>query len=292
MFGRGNTRSRNRRRDDSSSLARHILVGVGVCTFIALLTAGVWHVTRLPAFTIEHVTVSGGDTIPHESVRGEVESVLRGSYMKLIPYTFSFMYPKDSIASAIESMPRVKNVHVERNEKDVVVEFTEYTPFALWCLPQSENSLCYFLDETGYAFAPGPRLEGGALARHVREGETELARTHAFDEGAFSRTHALLARLSSELSLRVTDVLYTEDGDMKLTVNGGGELMLLADAETYDDAFENLISVLGSEEFRHIEPGNFKYIDLRFGNKIFVNEKLESDTPATSTEAVATTTEE
>jgi cell division septal protein FtsQ len=212
--------------------------------------------------------------------------------MKLIPYTFSFLYPKDHIANAITSLPRVKDVHVKRNKRDISVEFTEYTPFALWCLPHTENSECYFLDETGYAFAPGPQLQGGALARHVREGETELKRGQAFDEGAFSRTHALLARLLHELGLRVTDVLYTEDGDMKLTVNGGGELMLLADAGTYDDAFENLISVLGSEEFRHIEPGNFKYIDLRFGNKVFVNEKLESNVLATSTETVASTTEE
>jgi len=34
----------------------------------------------------------------------------------------------------------------------------------------------------------------------------------------------------------------------------------------------NLNVVLTSDEFTDIQPGGFQYIDLRFGNKVFVNE--------------------
>ena len=53
---------------------------------------------------------------------------------------------------------------------------------------------------------------------------------------------------------------------------------------------ENLKTILVSEEFSHLKPGNFQYIDLRFGNKIFVNEEevgsVEENETSTSTSGV------
>jgi hypothetical protein len=144
---------------------------------------------------------------------------------------------------------------------------------------------CYFLDATGYAFAPGPQLEGGTLVRHIREGGEVLEKKQVFEASAFQGMHTFLLELTNELKLRVTDVLYTKDGDANLSVNGGGKLRIRS-GEPYEKIFENLKSVLTSETFKHLEPGNFQYIDLRFGNKIFVNEQPE--VIATTTEATTT----
>ncbi len=289
MFARDRIRSRNKRRDDSPSVWRHIFIGLGVCSVVALGIFSVWHITRLPVFTISTVTVLGGGTIAPESIREEVDSLLRGSYFKIIPYTFSLMYPQERIASAIASIPRVKDVAVAREAETLTVTFTEYEPYALWCQPVTNS--CYFLDETGYAFAPGPRLTGGALVRHIFEDVEILEQKQIFEPAPFALLHKFLERLDTSLRLRVTDVVHTTDGDLRIMVNGGGEL-ILAQNESYDAAFDNLASVLRSEEFKHIEPGNFKYIDLRFGSKIFVNEKLVPDTVATSSDEIASTTEE
>ena len=55
------------------------------------------------------------------------------------------------------------------------------------------------------------------------------------------------------------------------------------------DVVENLLVVLASPEFSHLNPGNFSYIDLRFGEKVFVNEigeVPETETATSSDEAV------
>jgi cell division septal protein FtsQ len=254
---------------------------MGACLLVALTVIGVWHVTRLPYFTISTVEVDGGETITHEMVRTKVEEVLAQSYISLIPYRFTFLYPHDAIRDTLYSLSRIKNVSVDRNGASLSVAYDEYVPYALWCLSANDTE-CFFIDETGFAFAPGPRLEGGTFVRHMIEGVSELSRTEVFETQEFATLHALLARLHAELALRVTDVTHTKDDDLVLRVHGGGELKLRKDTE-YDRAFDNLVSVLTSPEFRHLEPGNFQYIDLRFGNKVFVNETLVDDTLSTST---------
>ncbi len=265
-------RGRNSRRRDVPSVRRHIIFGVIVCVLVVLLVLALWHLTRLHAFTIAHVSIRGGETIPHTIVQNTVDGVLQGSYMKIIPYRFSFLYPQDRIVDAVTALSKVKESEVVREGTTLTVTFSEYIPFALWCLPLNDIQ-CYYLDETGYAFAPGPRLEGGALVRHTVEREVELGRRQVFETEALTHTHTFLKRLEREAGMRVTDVVYTNEGDLILRLGGGGELRLRND-DAYDTVYANLETILASDEFKHLEPGNFWYIDLRFGNKVFVNEEI------------------
>ncbi len=71
---------------------------------------------------------------------------------------------------------------------------------------------------------------------------------------------------------------------------GGSELKTVASKDA-QETIDNLLVVLASEEFAHLKPGNFQYIDLRFGNKVFVNEELAVPEEEAASEEVATTTE-
>jgi len=73
-------------------------------------------------------------------------------------------------------------------------------------------------------------------------------------------------------------------------VVGGGEFKVTLTQEP-EQTVENLLVVLTSEEFQGIEPGSFQYIDLRFGNKVFVNEELATPNEDVTSE-ISTTTEE
>ncbi len=287
MFKRHSPRGLQRRQTDVPSVWRHIGIGSFVCLFVALCTFAVWKVTRLPVFTINDVRVEGGETIASSGIKEKVDEVLGGSYLKLIPYRFTFLYPYDAVMDTLMRIPRIKDATIVRSNASLIVSFTEYTPYALWCLGQIDAS-CYFLDEFGYAFASAPELTGGAFVRYVLESEPELLKKQVFEERVFFNIREFLAQLENTLSLRVTEVLYTLDGDVRLFISGGGELKM-RDGDSYDSVYKNLASILESKEFDHIEPGNFKYIDLRFGNKVFVNEKLVDDPIATST---GTSTEE
>ena len=53
--------------------------------------------------------------------------------------------------------------------------------------------------------------------------------------------------------------------------------------ESGEDTLSNLDTILLSEDFTDITPGSFRYIDLRFGNKVFVNRTEEVVTTSTVT---------
>jgi hypothetical protein len=76
-------------------------------------------------------------------------------------------------------------------------------------------------------------------------------------------------------------------GDREATflVVGGGLLKVTLE-QSVTNTLDNLRVLLASEEFQHIRPGNFQYIDLRFGDKMFINEEVgvaDKELSATST---------
>jgi len=238
--------------------------------------------TRLPSLTLSEVSISGGETVSHESVRAVVERELEGSYLVLIPRRFALLYPKESIKSGINNITRVHNVVVERvGYSKLQVTFDEYVPHALLCDSDLQTETCYFLDRDGYSFSPAPPLRGGAFVRHVVEGIEVMSAVQAIDTNILRSTDQLIGVLGSEFGFRVIQVMYDTAGDITYHISGGGKILVTRETAP-QEIFENLQSVLQSAEFDHIAPGNFNYIDLRFGNKVFVNEELD----------VASTTEE
>jgi cell division septal protein FtsQ len=258
-----------------------VLYGLLSISLVVLVGYGTWYVTRLPSLTISSVFVSGGETVSHEEMKRLVEEELNGNYILLIPHRFAHLYPHDRIVEALNSIPRVHSAAVLKTDgPGLHVTFREYIPAALWCLRDEEDSPCYFVDATGYAFAPAPQLEGGTLFRHFFENETELSEKQVMTEEMLLRIESFADVLEHELGLRVSEVTHTRDGDITYHINGGGELYTSLNVGL-EETYENLKSILDSEAFAHLAPGNFRYIDLRFGSKVYVNEEFD----------VATTTE-
>ena len=70
--------------------------------------------------------------------------------------------------------------------------------------------------------------------------------------------------------------------EVTFEVAGGGQIKVTL-TQPIEDSLGNLEVLLSSPDFDHLAPGNFQYIDLRFGDKVFVNEEVLT---ATTTEAV------
>ncbi len=281
LFGRKRLEGRYGRRQDGG-FGRQVLRGTIRLLIIGTLLTLTWYVTRLPMFTLREVSISGGETIPHEVVRARVLTELTGAYFLIVPKRFSYLYPHDRITEVVGNIPRVHSVEVGRNsETELHVSFSEYVPYALWCAGEADVP-CWFMDENGYAFAEAPRLTGGTLVRHTVEGSVELNEGLAIDTEKLRALERFVERAETELGLRITALAHKKNGDIELFINGGGAIFI-SGTKDIEATFENLRTVLAAPEFEHLEPGNFRYIDVRFDNKVFVNEELE-------TEAIATTT--
>jgi len=266
-------------------LIRQVLVGILLSILLTALGYGVWYGSRIESLTIIEVEVQGGETISHSVVSALVEEQLKGEYFKLVPRSFVWTYPHDEIEQAILQVARIKNVYIERvGGKKLKVVFAEYEPTALWCA-HLESKECLFLDDDGYAFALSPRLEGAAFMRYSDAShEPELGK-QAFTGDFIQDTNVFVENTYDQLGLNITYVEKTAPDEIVYHISGGG-LIKVSTRMTTVDTLENLKTVLTSKEFNHLAPGNFNYIDLRYGDKVFVNEVIESVELASSTEIV------
>lgn len=272
--------SKRKKRLDPNTLQliKQIVGGLLVFILVGSIIAGTWYITRLPSLTISQVVVSGGETISHDLVTTLVESELEGEYLRLIPKRFSLLYPKESIQNSVQKINRIKNLSVERKPLTVLtVTFEEFVPDALWC--NIETNDCVFLDQTGYAFAKAPKLTGGSFLRFEKIGVAPVTEQQAFDEFNYNRVHQIV-QLLEENNWFTKYVAVDSAGDAYLHLTEGGELKVALDNEP-EKIVENLFTVLSSPEFSDVGPGGFEYIDLRFGNKVFVND-LEPDVASSS----------
>ena len=263
---------------DTVTLIKQIALGVMVVGVVALLLYGVWYGTRHPGVTIDTVNVSGGETIDHKIIEERVWQQLEGEYVRLIPRTFSYLYPRDDILSSLGDIDRIKEVTVDRvGRKKLDVSFVEYVASALWCSSDSEE--CFFVDETSFAFAAAPSLVGGSFLRYVTTEREPVLGASVVNNSELEVLTMVINELESRGWLvRSVDVDLV--GDAYIDLAAGSEVKI-ALGEEAANTVANLDAVLQSEEFASLTPGEFQYIDLRFGNKVFVNRVEEV---ATSTE--------
>jgi len=262
-------------------LVRQLIIGAVLFSVFALLLAGVWYVTRISSLSITTIEVSGGETINHAVVETAVQRVLEGAYLGIIPRRFAWWYPDAEVYEAVRAIPRVKDPQIERTPGTTLsVTFNEYVPYALWCTDRTDSD-CLFIDETGYAFTAAPHLKGGALTRFHSLGATPKIGDRMTTLEHLKTMTDFIHIVSLNLKFEISTVEFDSADDVFYVLVDGGELR----ATLHDSAlqvFDNLRTILASKEFTHIKPGNFQYIDLRFGNKVFVNEELGV---ATSTES-------
>lgn len=266
-------------------ILKQSLVGILIASLIGVVGYGLWHFSRIDGLTLKEISVVGGETVPHEKVIEVTQRTLDGSYFHFVPRRFAWTYPKAEILKAIYDIDRVKNVHLERDGGEkLLIAFEEYQPFALWCKELTSRN-CLFLDSSGYAFAAAPVLDGGAFLRYSETDREPAIKTDAFPSEFIRSTNLFVANAYETLGLNIIQVEKTGEDDILYHIAGGG-VVKASNRLSTEETLENLAAILNSEEFSHIEPGNFKYIDLRFGNKVFVNEVME-EALATTTEAVA-----
>lgn len=284
-------RKRKRRRSADTPrrvLFKQIAIGVGLLVFIALIGYGVWYGTRLDALTIDTVTVSGGKTIAHDTVRGTINAALSGSYFKLVPYRFVWTYPKEDIYAAVATNPRIDDITLTRDGTELHVAFTEYTPHALWCSSVTDSARCLFLDRSGYAFAPAPQLVGTTLVRYSDRVHEPMVGEHAYTASTSARFAQFVRTVEDRYNLPIFHIEQIAPDEVVYHIIGGSKLKV-SQRMDLQKTIENLGTILSSREFRHLEAGNFAYIDLRYGERVFVNEKGAATTTASSSVTSTTT---
>jgi len=278
------TKAAKRRRSlDPRKQMMLLQVGVGIAIFgiIGIILTGIWYGTRVQSLTLSTITVSGGETISSTVVQEKAIAPLSGNYIGLIPRRFAWLYPYDDIKAAVQSVERIKDPMIRRvSGTELVITFNEYKSFALWCGEQLEG--CLLIDDSGYAFARAPRLTGGALMRYYTLGRVPAIGETFVSADNLKTMNSFVAQVGQLTPFAISSVEIDKAEDVFYRISGGGEIKATLTMSA-EEVFSNLQAVLSAEEFTNLAPGNFQYIDLRFGSKVFVNDTLPVAATSTAT---------
>lgn len=282
---------KNRKRARGSSpnriLARQIMLGLLSMLGVGLLVLGVWYGTRIDMLTITAIVATGGETVKASEVERIAREELAGAYALLIPRSFAWTYPKEEIESALKENGRIRTAEIERvSGTELAIRIDEYRPAALWC-ESVDDRTCLFIDSEGYAFEEAPSLSGTAFVRYSDVARAPEAGAHAYDAATGARFARATAMLEDQYGWSVFHIEQTAPEEIVYHLARGGAIKVSLRADV-DSTLRNLATVLAAPEFSDLAPGNFAYIDLRYGDKVFVNEEAlaaQNETAASSTDA-------
>ena len=262
---------------------RRRTVVIGHIVFYALLLAGLWGFAfeslALPPINITEITVSGSLSLSPSEIVSVSEKLLSGRYFFTIPRTNIFFYPKARIQSTLLNLfPRLDTVSIHfKNFHAIHIFVTERFPEALWChsglttLSGSMDGPCFFLDGTGFVFAPAPETSTTSSAfvklYGILSEENPIGQTYG-SAGELAKLLDFSKNLVS-LDLRVSAFRVQSDNSIEALLNNGARLIFDRD-DNLAVARINLESVISDPSFRAAtRHARIDYIDLRFGNKVF-----------------------
>lgn len=251
-------------------------------TGACLLYMAVFYTVRAPFFLLSDVVVVGTETVSIDQIKQQAEDKLRGSYFGFVPHRFSFFIPTKSIEESILAMPRIASAafHVENNA--LVITVKERAPDVLWCGDATATSTCLYVAKDGVAYEVAPSLSGSTLMRFVVSSTTPTVGASLLSEHDRDLLIGIARIIETRHHFQVARIEYTADKDAILYLARGGRLLLSTDGNL-EDTYSNLASVLTSEKYSSLTPGHFEYLDLRFGNKIFLEKQIPVATTTAST---------
>ena len=232
-----------------------------------LATGGIIYTFSRPEFRITSIEVIGSGRVSAERIQKSVREGMSGTIFGFIPKSHTFFFPKDSLSKSLKKeFPIFSSVSLSlQNLAALRVIVHEREPKALWCVSTKE---CFFVDKTGFVFAPA---EGGTEQMYYRfekEAASSPIGTKVVDPTKFSQMFRFLKDLEQK-GLNPERMLLNEHDEVEVTLRGGTRL-LLKDGE-YDLALSNLETLLGQDGLLSKKGGELSvdYVDLRYGNKIY-----------------------
>ena len=262
-------RKRRQKRAGAKALVFLLVFGA---LFVGLGFASGWQ-----RINIQNLELSGNKVVETKGIEDVIQSKLAGKYLWLFPKTNFLFYPKSRIKKALSgNFLILKDIDLTLQDVNTLkITLTEREAKFTWCgekLPEDSSAeKCYFMDENGYIYVEAPYFSGDVyfkfFGRIGNNGDQPLG-SYFFPENFSGLVY--FREAAEKLDLRPSLIAVKDDGDAELYLGSQANtpkiiFKLNADIEK---TTENLGLVLESEELKG-KIGALKYIDLRFGNKVY-----------------------
>ncbi len=244
---------------------------------LLVILAGLVYLSRISAFGIHSIAITGNKVVDTEMIRTVVEKEITGNYLWVIPKKNVLLYPRNDIQNKLaDQFKRIGDVKFYIKNKELEVSVSERVGIYTWCgekagiVESSKTEKCYFLDKEGFIFDEAPFFSGEVYFKFY--GPAGIG-TY-FSKDNFKKLAYFKDALTT-IGLKPAS-LHIYDGDIKIFLSGqgrpSGPYIIFKSNSDFQKLAENLDTALNTEPLK----SNFKnkyssleYIDLRFGNKVY-----------------------
>ena len=242
--------------------------------------AGLVFVSRLDKLNIFEIEVIGNKVVETELIKEVVKNNLEGYYLWFLPKSNFLLLPKNKIKNELTvRFKRLKDISFDLGNTGVLsVSFSEREGKYIWCgenLPEagakSEESSCYFVDESGYVFDQAPYFSGEVYFKFFGPVSDSY-----FSPDLFEKIIVLKENLSN-MGMKPTSLYIKNDGDMEIYLSSNkmppdAPKIIFKDTFEAEKLSENLQAALATEPLQSDFKNKYSsllYIDLRYGNKVY-----------------------
>jgi len=251
-----------------------VVVGAVLVVFGALVA-----LSYAPFLRITTVAIVGASTVASTSVQTLAQSELKGRYLFVFAKDNIFLYPQRTIAQHLQAQyPQFKSVDVHAQDFHTIeVVVAERQTAAQWCASLgSAPSACYYMDESGVVFAPAFVSTSTPYVSYSG-GTAGTLPWQYLKPGQFTSLAALVGALTQyEPTDPVRQVVVDQSGDVRAYFKDDF-LLMFALSDASGDTFERFRLALTAQPFAGHTLGDFEYLDLRFGDKLYYKLKSASD---------------
>lgn len=273
--------SKLRRRRRKIFAFKTILVFLILIGFVFLFS---W-LSKMPSIQIENIEVSGNLTVSKDEIINLIRTETSAKYFKLFSKNSVFLYPKKIIGIKLaDDFKGIETVSIKsKGLKTLIVSMVERKPNSLWCfnesedgnVPKNENSgKCYFLDKEGVVFSEAPDFSGNSFLRYyglLDDVEQPIGENYMSSE-KFKEVSRFIGSLEI-LGIKVATFRAESENDYEIDLKNGIKI-ILDGKQPFDKTLENIQSILTEVDLkRDYSPSNppkINYVDLRFGNKVYL----------------------
>ncbi len=240
--------------------------------FLFLLIIGGGSISYLTIFSsffqIREITVSGDAKIPAYEITDTINSEINKNFIFAESKSIFLVSLEEINKKITAQFPQIAKVSLKRMFPDVLaLDVRQRKPVASWC----QENKCFYLDEGGVIFEENeikisPQLKSEVVFPDLKLGKPII------DSKYLARILDVNKQIEKNPDFSIKEIVVSGDAKKIKIMSSEGWYALFNLDESISTQISNLSIVL-SETISVTKRKNLDYINLRFGNRVYVKYK-------------------
>jgi cell division septal protein FtsQ len=254
---------------------KRLLSILSAIAFVVIACIGsIVYAAHRPQIMVRDIVVEGNNAVEAKAIESLIRETISGKYVYILPKNNSLLFPRKIVKETLLTRYLdIRSVDVDiEGFTTLLVRVKERKPEALWCKVvdaiAAEDS-CYFMDENGLVYAEAPFFSGEVYMRYFGLLDDDPVGAMYAVEPSILRIQTFIQSVD-ELGFNVTGVFARGNGEYELYLRKGGKI-IFNNSQALEVTFTNLVTLTKEKpNLNNSEAAAFEYIDLRFGDKVYL----------------------